>query len=109
MKACRVMILMVLALAIALPTLCFADEREIDDVEYIGKKMEVDDSVGTLISEFGPPLYKDKITMKAGITGGIERDVKLWFYQLGGEYGIPKTSYKFMLVDGIVKAIYEIE
>jgi len=69
----------------------------------------VDDSAGELISNFGPPIYKDKITLSKGWTGGTEREVRLWFYQIGGEYGIPEKSYKFMLIDGIIKAIYVVE
>jgi len=101
--------ILTLAILIAIPVLSHADEREISDVEYIGEKVEVDDSAGELISTFGPPVYKDKISIKKGWTGGIEREVRLWFYQIGGEYGIPEKSYKFMLIDGIIKAIYVVE
>ena len=101
--------LLILAFLIAIPTLAFADEREVNDVEYIGKKVEVEDSVGVLVSKFGAPIYKDKVSIKAGWTGGVEREVKLWFYEIGGEYGIPKKSYKFMITDGVVSAIYAIE
>src|SRR6056297_478442 len=109
MKRFNLLILMLFILSTAIPAICQADEREVRDVEYIGEKVEVDDAAGELISTFGPPIYKDKITLKKGWTGGVEREVKLWFYQIGGEYGIPEKSYKFMLIDGIIKAIYVVE
>ena len=88
-----------------------AIEVEKNFVRFQGQTVSVDDPVGHLVQAFGEPYHKEKKTnwTRVGRNRVVERDVFLWFYRLGGEYGGETDDYKFIIYDGIVQKIVEID
>jgi len=86
-------------------------EVEKSFVRFQGETVSVDDSVGHLVGAFGEPYHKEKKTnwTRVGRNRVVERDVFLWFYRLGGAYGGETDDYKFIIYDGIVQKIVEID
>ena len=86
-------------------------EVEKSFVRYQGFTVSVGDSVGLLMEYFGEPYHKEKQTNWTRVRGNrvVEREVFYWFYRLGGEYGGEIDDYKFIIFDGIVQKIIEID
>lgn len=86
-------------------------EVEKSFVRFQGKTVSVDDPVGHLVDAFGEPYHKEKQTnwVRKRRNRVVERDVFLWFYRLGGEYGGKTDDYKFIIYDGVVQKIIEID
>jgi hypothetical protein len=86
-------------------------EMEKSFVRFMGDTVSEGDTVGHLVKSFGEPYHKEKktsyIRKRKGLV--VEREVFLWFYQLGGEYGGEIDDYKFIIYDGLVKKIIEID
>ncbi|MDZ7833641.1 MAG: hypothetical protein U5L07_17990 [Desulfobacterales bacterium] len=80
-------------------------------IRFQGKTVSVEDPVGHLIDTFGEPYHKEKQTNWVRLRRNrvVERDVFLWFYRLGGEHGGETDYYKFIIYDGIIQKIVEID
>lgn len=104
-------------IAISILFCCFAVqsfaviEMEKRFVRFQGATISVGDPVGQLVKYFGEPYHKEKKTNWTHIRHNrvVERDVFLWFYRLGGEYGGGTEDYKFIIYDGRVQKIVEID
>ncbi len=86
-------------------------EMEKTIVRFQGNTVSVGDPVGQLVKYFGEPYHKEKKTNWTRVRQNrvVEREVYFWFYQLGGEYGGETDDYKFIIYDGIVQKIIEID
>ena len=104
------LIIIIAVLGVSLPSYAVI-EVDKSFVRFQGQTVSVDDPVGHLVQAFGEPYHKEKKTnwTRVGRNRVVERDVFLWFYRLGGEYGGETDDYKFIIYDGIVQKIVEID
>ena len=86
-------------------------EMEMSMMRFQGNTISVGDPVGELVKYFGEPYHREKQTnwIRVRHNRVVEREVYIWFYQLGGEYGGETDDYKFVIYDGQVKKIVEID